>query len=286
MKNHIKTISSSEIIAMVHNGKLVSIIRGGREYMHGAERPCPEARDLNPESWSKSEITMFPLIGPAKGYSAEVNDLTFPFDQHGVTRHLSWELDDSGYDLVHVVQRHCGEKWIGNTKHQPGRPNPSHLVWPFAYTLEKIIDVGKSPDDVCIDHSVEVSFALTNDSEITMPYMLGWHPGFRFLPGRSIIERDNGEDVYMEDVLEASRTGALLLEDTTSVCYQNGSQGLEVTTNGFRHMMFWSPSPNSGMFCIEPVTHLPKDVNHFTEGEYDSLEPGKTAEYSVVIKPF
>jgi len=53
---------------------------------------------------------------------------------------------------------------------------------------------------------------LRSDSEQSMPYMLGWHPAFRIATDERTRVFAGEKSYTIEEIKQASRTGALLLE--------------------------------------------------------------------------
>jgi galactose mutarotase-like enzyme len=258
-------------IATIQDGKLTSIaFPGGREFMHDGR-----------VGWGHSEITMFPIVGPAKDYKILIEGQEFSMDQHGIARYMGFNLSAMA-KYVKLRQRFSKLGFIKNDKFMEGKDNPRLLAWPYPYSISKTI----FPEN---EESITVRFKIENESLVeTMPYMFGWHPAFR-TQGKveSGLFYVGKKTHSLEEVMEASQTGALLLEGVRDVTYVNSESGLGVaiSTKGFNHTMLWSP--HEDMFCIEPVTHLPSpEVTPFSDpSAYEQLKPRECNEYDINIKP-
>ncbi|MBC8495639.1 hypothetical protein H8D36_05780 [archaeon] len=276
-------VESRLIRATVSNGQLASLQKKGVEYMHNAAMPGVTPHDFE---WSKSEIVMFPVVGPVDtdgDYHVSLGDERYQLDQHGISRALPFEVKEHNTtdNLVRLVQSYEGGS-IPNPK-SGGDNNPLKLNW-VPYTLEKTLRVQ--------DWGASVTFHLTNNSTKDMKYMFGWHPAFKIggTKEKGKLTAVNGEEYSLMDVVDVKRTtghSAIFVENANKIKYTNGRYGFEMIATGFKHFMLWCPDPFSSMFCIEPVTHLPvRDTQerNYLNGDYETLKPGKLAYFSVAIK--
>lgn len=277
-----------------NKGKLVSIIHQGTEYMHFAEKNPEELTDKQKrllesgETWPNSEITMFPVIGPARGYAIRIGLAMHPMEQHGISRSLKWKSRESGCDMhqnpyLRFVQEHEGGR-ILNQRFSEENIRPEYLEWPFMYKLEKSFVLKKD----CL----ETHFIVRNNSRRDMPYMLGWHPAFKGTEGSLQF---NDKETTLEELAKATEKGGMAIEGLMSIRHtRKEGRGFELKNlKGFRHMILWSKGHESEMFCAEPVTHLPKKgrQDYFTlkqgqEPEFELLKPGEMKTYACSIRLF
>ncbi len=275
-------IKSGEVEVSVHKGRVCSLKKNGVEFMHGASKSQELQDEDDKKGWSKSEITMFPLIGPAEDYCMRVGSYSAPLDGHGLTRNFSFEIVFHKKNHLKLRQKYLAHSLIKNKKYVKGNGRPEYLSWPFSYVLDKDIEI--------IENEVHVRLSVENSSDRKMPFMLGWHPAFKFL--------SNAEGAYfsveskkhsLNEVLGAP--GGVIFVDGKKISFRNNENnlGLDMETKGFSHFMLWSPGREAGMVCIEPVTHLPEvegNKNYFNEGHCESLKPGERKTYLVQLRCF
>lgn len=275
------------------NGQLVSLTRHDIEFLWGGGKPehAKTAFERNPHGWRNSEIAMFPIVGPAAGFMIQVGNVSYPMDQHGIARNIrTCPIQLGGLDTssVTLIQEYEENSPVDNLKAGDSKPNPKALRWPFSFKLEKEILI-EGPN-------LTVTFYITNtsDSPTSMPYQFGWHPAF--LSGNldyCLFRVDEARIAALKDVVAASSLppGSMPIRNLRKLEYINTvtGYGAKIEAWGFDNMMLWSPHTEAGMFCIEPVTHLPDSqlVRHFARDvSYRLLEQGKTDTYIVLISPF
>ena len=277
----VNTIQKGNLKALFHNGELVSFSNGPTEFMHGGGKIAATKTDADKKGWQHSELLMFPIAGPADDFMYQLDSTTSPMDQHGASRYLPFVVRTSSVNSISFVQEYTADTPVLNGKYQPDNGKPQFISMPASYRLEKTFTLEE--DRLVVDISI------TNTSDKTIPYMLGWHPAFKVIgdPKAGKLVAPDAE-VSLEHILNAKTRGedAEKIEGASSMMYLNEDLGisLEVSTTGFRHMMLWSPSPDSGMFCIEPLTRLPPYRRNSSEN-IDYIDPGQSVKYQVVITP-
>ena len=277
-------LKNKKISIEIFQGQIINLKKESFEYFHGGGKSEESKNNLDKKGWSNSEIIMFPIVGPAKEFCVNVDESSFSQDQHGVARILTFDEKKTSDKSICLTQTHDGKTLINNPKYLPSNKRPKNLEWPFAYTLEKQINLS--------DDKVIVTLTLINQSNEDMPYMLGWHPAFRVLgDDDNLFETDNGKQFNLNDILTASIDGAYILEGINSIKYTNRKtgRGVELLAKDFGNMMLWSPGKDAGMFCTEPVTHLPDFAERnflFHNNHFNLLKPSDKKTYSVTIHPF
>jgi len=261
------------------NGQLVSLSFQDIEYFHPGGKPSYQG-----SGWKNSEIVAFPVFGPVNNYTVQNNARPFTLDQHGIARHLPFQIRTQEQGKVVLVQKYDGKK-VRNKKSTPDNRRPEHLDW-LPYTLEKQFLLAKD--------GLTCSLKLTNDSDNEMSYMIGWHPAFKVLGNIEdcvFLDRDGKNIATLEQVIQAlgnSAGGTLAFEDVNSITYQNQRTrlGIKVSTPSFKNLILWAKSPDSGLIAIEPTSHLPVETNqnYFNRPGFESLGPGEDRTYAIGIK--
>ncbi|MCB9362077.1 hypothetical protein H6504_01455 [Candidatus Woesearchaeota archaeon] len=265
-KLHHKNIS-----LMVHEGQLVSLMKGDIEFFHGAKKPEELKKQDDFEGWTQSEIVMFPLVGPAKAGLLELGEVTTPMDQHGLSRNMPWKIEHLTEAEIVLTQEYVEDTPIINSKQ--GDEHPPMLSYPFGYRLEKRYSISEG--------KFVAHFVIRNQSVHIMPYMFGWHPAFKLDTSGAFTAR---KVITMDEVREASKEKALLLPGTESIVYEDADKRLKMTTYGFGNMMLWTPGV--GNFCIEPLTYIPYNdhTGEPKDTEYRTLIPEEEAQFVVEIE--
>ncbi|MBU1975264.1 MAG: hypothetical protein KKG59_02555 [Nanoarchaeota archaeon] len=268
------------------NGQLVSLIFNGIEYFHDGGKSS-----FNGLGWGNSEIVPYPIFGPADNQEVKVDYKTFSLEQHGISRHTNEnpfvpQVQEKS-NILTLVQKYSGQD-ISNPKYESGNGRPEHLNW-LPYTLEKTFEL--------TDKGLICKLTVTNNSEINMPYMIGWHPAFKV---QGTVEEgefvdDRGIKIAtLADVIKYSNIPpqeALTKERMNSITYRNKNtgQGVRVSSENFsNNVMLWSPSYDAGMLCIEHTSRLPifNGEKHFADlDRFESLAPGQSRTYSILVQP-
>jgi len=270
-------IRSGDVRAEVHDGRLVSLSRGGFEFFHGGGKIEELKSDVDRLGWQESEINMFPVVGPVAGYKLRTGHYTRPLDKHGISRALPWGVEDQTGDSVLLSQVYDGSS-VANPKFKADGEMPKRIrVAP--YRLTKRFEVNGD--------GLDTDFLLSNISGDPIRFDMGWHPAFRVLDGgRFYSARESCE---LSDVFAACASkGSYVMRDRCLVGYRGHEKEVKFETEGFSHLILWTPGEESGMFCIEPVTRIPERVGGLAcldSGQLaDSLEPEEQRDYSVSIK--
>ncbi len=281
---------------MAIDGEIFSIRMGKKELMHGGAKPYYLKTDADHEGWQHSEIVMFPIVGPVKGYTITTEKGKHILDQHGISRSMPWTYEQTPAGRMFVQQNVDDNHPLvefGNSKHSPGSPRPPYLLWRHPFRLTKEIYFNPGLQEVTID------FMVQNLGKEPMPYMVGWHPAFRlqghqeaavFKAYASQQATEPKHTYSFGDILEASKgDGELQLDGISRIEYaqtdNDPSNGFVLCSPTFKKMMLWTPYNLSGMFCIEPTTHFPHpDPKKPYFQDHDLfLQPGDRAKYRVQI---
>jgi 3-deoxy-D-manno-octulosonate 8-phosphate phosphatase KdsC-like HAD superfamily phosphatase/dTDP-glucose pyrophosphorylase/galactose mutarotase-like enzyme len=269
------TLSCEKVKVSVYNGKICSIKKGGEEFMHGSSKPHNLQNIEDKKGWNKSEIVMFPTIGAMNEFHTNLNGFKVPLDQHGLARNIPFKVHSKKSNYLKLIQKYSSNTLIKNQKFEAENGHPKFLSWPFSFVLEKEIEI--------IDDHVYIRFSIENKSQQEMPFMLGWHPAFKILKEGEFSIAD--KKFSLNDVLEGSKQIALFAQGDT-LEYSNGKKKIVVNAKGFGKMILWSPGRETGMCCIEPVTHLPepsKSKHYFESKDKQVLQPKQRKTFSIDI---
>lgn len=124
-------------------------------------------RDLlwtaNPSIWPRTSPILFPIVGWARNGAISVDGRTYPMGVHGFAASSAF---------APVVQEDAA-LCLRLTDNPQTRS-----VFPFAFQLDVAYRLAA--------RQLAVTFTVTNTGEDSLPYALGWHPGFAwpFAAGR------------------------------------------------------------------------------------------------------
>lgn len=260
-------LDMGKINTKFHLGQLVSLEMDGFEYMHGGGKPESEKTEEDKKGWQNSELVMFPIVGPVSKQTEEVKALYGNLDQHGISRALGWRKAFEGAMRNEFVtqfnQRYGEETIVPNPKYTVGGKSPEVLFMKGDFVLSKIYSVPLNEKGSLLDSMLKLNILVTNFESPgkLLEYQIGWHPAFKPLgdPDAGVFEIQ-GKEIKLPDLLkQISDEGTYKMVGVDDVHYYNRETGRQFMLDsiGFGNMMIWSPSPDSGMFCIEPVTHIP-----------------------------
>ena len=256
-----------------HRWQLYSLELDGAEFMWGGGKPEELKTEEEKQGWPNSEILMFPNVGRATGDELTIGGRKFPMAQHGLARHLDAEIYGRTDNRVSFSQ-----KYRANTRIETAK---GPCVFPFSFGLyrEYTLEGG------ILTHFIKIS----NDSHELLPYSVGWHPALRILSEGSYVEA--GSTRYsLEKIKEESKTGALLLENTSQVKYISRLGSVKVhSSSGLDHTQVWSPE-GQNLVCPEPISAFSLSRANY-DGEfrwapgYRFIEPGDLATFFVYLEP-
>jgi galactose mutarotase-like enzyme len=180
------------------NGQLCSIKKNSTQIMWRGGSPSASRREK--DVWANSSPVMFPAVGPTN--EIVVEGIRYGMVQHGIARHLPWEVKTYG-EKISVFQEYDGKPV--EIKH---KRKEMKLQFPFSYELSIEHKLAKD--------SVESEFSIMNKSDREMPYDFGWHPAFNVSGDTKIIADE--EECHPRDVYEKQ---TLLLEDANEICLES-----------------------------------------------------------------
>jgi galactose mutarotase-like enzyme len=271
------------------NGQLVSFTVQGIEFIHPGGMP-----DYQGPGWKNSEIVCFPLFGPAKDEHVEVNGKTYRLGQHGISRHTGIVPFVVATPALNEASVRLVQTFYGGNALNPGTgPGPTAFSW-LPYSLEKTFEI--------TDQDLTCTLTVRNEGDVSMPYMIGWHPAFsmfgrahhgEFFRGKKDANIPSLHLASLDEVIIASQDPvrkAYQIPDCAAVVYFDhvADKGISVTSKGLPHTFLWSPSEDAKMFCIESVSQLP-DPNgegYFADPtRFELLKPFEKKSYTVRLQP-
>lgn len=117
----------------------------GREWMWQSD----------PEVWKGCSPVLFPAIGGLKDGGATIDGEFYAVPRHGFARGLDFEVKEQTEDSISFVLHENEE---------------TQKVFPFAFAL--------TVTHRFLPNGFETRFTVENQSEKTMPFLIGGHPGF------------------------------------------------------------------------------------------------------------
>ena len=249
--------------------------------------------------WSMQAPVLFPLCGSYANRRYTILGEERPIELHGFALTSKFELVEKTDSSIEFVLR-ANEK--------------TRITFPFDFEL--FVRYTLSSDTVTLDAKVK------NLSDITMPYMFGWHPGFNLPTGKSLDTEDYQIDVktdklswtpmsedgvfYTEKPLEYKLTDGAYRLNTKEI-YPNDTMIFKGHKNyarmfakgrSYELTLTWSdnlptlclwkePIDETKFICIEPWSDYNTDgVNdaNFDIRKVEKLEAGKEASYFFKLK--
>lgn len=246
----------------LEHGAAVAVVK-----MIGGE-PCAwsvAGRDLlwhgDARSWPQSAPILFPIVGRLRHGRVRIGSNVFAMGVHGFARSLPFTVVERAADHVRMALRHDAE---------------TMMVYPFPFAL--------TVDYRLTDTTFSAEFTVDNPGDGTLPYALGFHPGFRwpFAGGKPeqyaiAFEQDETAEVPVitaDGLISRKRrpvplTGKSLplshdLMANEALCFLHArsravrfvapdGSAIGVATEDFPHIALWSRPP-APFLCIESWT--------------------------------
>ena len=253
MKSEIllKNLNSSVVIS---NGELVSFKKEGDEFIH----------QKGSKGWRNSDDEMFPVIGPTSknNFIVHTKKGNAKQDQHGLLRELNYSLVSAYKDSANFIKKYEKETKIKNSKF-PLKSSEENLLWPFDFSFEKNF---KLENDI-----LKIEFII--NSEVGMPFMLGYHPAFLLSNSGKETLISVGKNITLSDVYKSSSNAFPILNSDKITLKNIDKKNLEITTKGFDNFMLWTEVDN--MLCIEPITQYTSYTDQKFSEENMRLSQGK-----------
>lgn len=255
MTDDTHTIRSGSLIATIkaQGAEMCSLRQGGTEFVWQA-RPA----------WPRHAPLLFPIVGRLADDELRHRGKTYRMTQHGFARDSRFVWAERGESRCTLVLEDSAA---------------TRALYPFAFRVTATYTIG--------DAGLDLSLAIANTGQETLPASLGGHPAFNWplQPGvakesyvlsfsnaeTSPVRRLDGgllraaseQNPVMGNVLPLSESlfvdDAVIFDriDSKSVRYATGpgaSTGpwLEMSWRGFRELGVWSKPSGAPFLCIEP----------------------------------
>ncbi len=274
--------SSAKIISK--GAELKSYIADGKELMWCADE----------KYWGKTSPFLFPMIGNLKNGKTIINGTEYAISKHGFARDNEFTVESSN-DTTAVLSFSSNNETL--------KSFPFEFKVTITYTLT--------------EKTLEIAYAVTNNSKDTMYYCIGGHPAFAcdkpFDSYKLIFEQnetvnspvmnletrmwgDNNRISRLADSKEYQLDYSLFDNDcvyfdtikSKSCSLVSDNEGVNVSWSGFETLGVWTPDHKEAPFvCIEPwcgCDDYDTDSGIFAEKRgIQSAESGETKNYSITI---
>ncbi|NOQ92552.1 MAG: aldose 1-epimerase, partial [Flavobacteriaceae bacterium] len=170
-------------ILKIDEGELVSYIKDGEELIHQKGSP----------GWNKSDIEMFPIIGPTstnnnKVYTKKGECIQ---GQHGFLRELEYYLVNNSKTKAVLKKTYKANAQINNSGF-PENSNEPYTFWSYNFTFTKSFEL--------FDDFLLIQFELK--SEKGMPFMFGYHPAFKLSGDLDETIQIKNKKITIKDVIK------------------------------------------------------------------------------------
>lgn len=246
-------LSSTQLRAVINSGgaELSSLKNNnGIEYIWQADKTI----------WPRHAPVLFPIVGKLKDNSYAVNDKQYQLSQHGFARDMNFE----------VVSTAPGECTFRLTSDQETRKKyPFDFIFDVSYRL--------------VENTITTEYCVKNNSEDTMLFSVGAHPGFScpLMANESFddyvleFEKDRYEITSLNDgLLTATKTelrlnnkllaistglfdnDALVFESNqvnkVTLRHKSGFNKITLECEGWPFFGIWSKKGCDRFVCLEP----------------------------------
>jgi len=262
-KNTILISIDRNSILKIDEGELVSYIKDGEELIHQKGSP----------GWNKSDIEMFPIIGPTstnnnKVYTKKGECIQ---GQHGFLRELKYNLLENSKTKAVLKKTYKANTQINNSGF-PENSNEPYTFWSYNFTFTKSFEL--------FDDFLLIQFELK--SEKGMPFMFGYHPAFKLSGNLDEAIQIKKKKITIKDVIQKGGAAYPFFDVNEITLIKKEGQNIQIKTKGFDNIMFWTEVDN--MICLEPITQYPNLKTHSYSSKNMRISRGKEL-FSVVITP-
>lgn len=236
MNSEIIQHKPSNSVVKIEKGELVSFQFNNEEIMHQKGAP----------GWRNTDTEMFPIVGPTAQNNFRVNTPkgTCIQDQHGLLRELEYSILEKSEDSIKFIKIYKANTPVKNSKF-PTKSSEELVSWPYDFSFIKSFKLTSA--------GLLVSFEI--ESEVGMPFMLGYHPAFKLNGDASEIVKTNSKHISINEILEVGDVALPVLNTSEIRLQKKSGYDVIIQSKGYHHYMLWTPVPN--MLCIEPVTAYP-----------------------------
>lgn len=221
-------------------------------------------------TWPRHAPVLFPSIGRSNDDHYVVNGQSYAMKQHGFAR-------DFTFDEVTL----SGEYGVELTLHATPA---TRMMYPFDFALTLAYELTET--------GLAMAFTVANLGEETMPFALGYHPGFALrqpleqysvtlVGAKTPLERfgigpvpfRNGEvmplaaaDGNVIPLSHALLDDGLIIVDAMNasaavLIAKDGSECLTLDISDWPYLTLWSPEGKNAPFvCVEPFDGLPDEA--------------------------
>lgn len=254
------TSEDNTLVVKIEKGELISLVKNNLEYIHQKGAP----------GWRNSDTEMFPIIGPtaSNNFVVETPKGNCIQDQHGLLRELNYTVVNQTTGTVSYKKEYIVNTKIKNSKYPNKSPEP-YVFWPYDFSFIKKYEIKN--DTLVISFSIE--------SEINMPFMLGYHPAFLLSGNKKETIVSKNETISIDTILKQGSI-AYPVKNSDTICLEKEDGNIvKIKTTGFDNFMLWTEVNN--MVCIEPITKYPYTNNKKLLPEMFTTSKGK--EYFEVV---
>jgi len=133
--------------------------------------------NANPTVWNRHAPVLFPIIGKLKNNKISINGILYEMSQHGFAR-------DCDFELINKTEESLTFLLVSNLK--------THEKYPFEFQFYIIYSFTE------ITNQLKITYRVTNNSTIEMPFSIGAHPGFKLpIPD---LNQYNIDFYYLNDI--------------------------------------------------------------------------------------
>jgi galactose mutarotase-like enzyme len=229
--------------------------------------------NANPTVWNRHAPVLFPIIGKLKNNKISINGILYEMSQHGFAR-------DCDFELINKTEESLTFLLVSNLK--------THEKYPFEFQFYIIYSFTE------ITNQLKITYRVTNNSTIEMPFSIGAHPGFKLpIPD---LNQYNIDFYYLNDIerhllveglfnnekeniklenhqlklnTELFDNDAIVLKNcaTKKIALKHQYSNYEVSCefNDFKDLGIWAKKGNQEFICLEPWLGFSDNIDSDSE---------------------
>lgn len=260
-------------------GEMASLIYKGHEVLYKGDGPY----------WTGKNPTLFPMISSPKTKQYTLDGKTYPCRNHGLIRYMDLKtIKDDGQ--VVTMRLSSNEETL--------KEYPFEFEYNITYKLD--------------NNRVLINYDITNNSNKTMPFTFGLHPGFnvksfneanlKFIDAKGAnLFNQNNKSCKWVDLSEYSGSRFLKeVQELETVIFTDLNANyvdlntqeykVRVDMSKYKYLALWTANKDANYICIEPwlsINDIKNSNNPFdSKFELEYLKPNETfnIDYSIEVR--
>ena len=201
------------------------------------------------DHWKGKNPTLFPIVGNTYSKDYQIDGKTYAMKNHGLIRYATLKCVKNSPDEI-VMELKSDENTLAQ--------------YPFEFTYQIRYKL--------MDNRVIITYQITNDSNVEMPFTFGLHPGFNVSDFDKAVLKyacpEKATQIHLGNVYESEvelyewPLSHQEIADASTIVYKNlkspyvdlmmPEYNLRMSIEGYPFFAIWSSDMTAPFICLEP----------------------------------